>query len=71
MLLLLLSHPPPPRSPAALPAPPHMQTPQSVQEKLALDKAYYGKLLARDRGAGPIGTLGGMDSDYAAGGYGP
>lgn len=45
-----------------------MQTPQSVQEKLALDKAYYGKLLARDRGAGPIGTLGGMEGDYAAGG---
>lgn len=41
---------------------------QAVQEKLALDKSYYGKLLARERGAGPIGALGAMEGDYAAGG---
>ena len=41
---------------------------QGVQEKLALDKSYYGKLLARERGAGPIGALGAMEGDYAAGG---
>jgi hypothetical protein len=40
-----------------------------VQEKLVLDKAYYGKMLARERGAGPIGQLVAMDGEYGSGGY--